>query len=133
MLGDIYLTGIGLFGSAQPDKSLSVHLRIFCNSNLLWEHSTQDWRVNQWGTIDVEPPLLLGSRWRYLIVARVTGAPCWQGVRGRPLYTLPRSWGRATQLGFYDPEEKVLAAALYDDEVENTFLSQFDLETGLKT
>ena len=123
--GDVYLTGIGLFGSAQPEKPLSVHLRIFCNSNLLWEHSTQDWRVNQWGTIDVEPPLLLGSRWRYLIVARVAGAPCWQGIRGRPLYTLPRSWGRATQLGFYDPEEKVLAAALYDDEVEKTFVFTF--------
>ena len=123
--GDVYLTGIGLFGSAQPEKPLSVHLRIFCNSNLLWEHSTQDWVVNQWGTIDVEPPLLLGSRWRYLIVARIAGAPCWQGIRGRPLYTLPRSWGRATQLGFYDPEEKVLAAALYDDEVEKTFVFPF--------
>ena len=129
--GDIYLTGIGLFGSTQPEKPLSVHLRIFCNSNLLWEHSVQDWRVNQWGTIDVEPPLLLGSRWRYLIVARVAGAPCWQGMRGRPLYTLPRSWGRATQLGFYDPEEKVLAAALYDDQVEKTFFSFFILFNNL--
>ena len=131
--GDVYLTGIGLFGASQPGKPLSVHLRIFCNSNLLWEFSNRDWRVNQWGTIDVEPPLLLGSRWRYLIVARVAGGPCWQGVRGRPLYTLPRSWGRATQLAFHDPEEKLLAAALYDDEVPKICIPHFhkygDLET----
>ena len=124
--GDVFLTGIGLFGASQPEKSLSVHLRIFCNSNLLWEFSNQDWRVNQWGTIDVEPPLRLGSRWRYLIVARVAGAPCWQGSKGRPLYTLPRCWGRATQLAFYDPEEKVLAAALYDDQVPETFSAFLD-------
>ena len=123
--GDVYLTGIGLFGASQPGKPLSVHLRIFCNSNLLWEFSNRDWRVNQWGTIDVEPPLLLGSRWRYLIVARVAGGPCWQGVRGRPLYTLPRSWGRATQLAFHDPEEKLLAAALYDDEVPKICIPHF--------
>ena len=74
--GDVYLTGIGLFGSSIPERGLSIHLRIFCNANLLWEKSAQDWVVNQWGTIDVEPPLKLGSRWRHLIVARVAGAPC---------------------------------------------------------
>ena len=47
----------------------------------------------------------------------ITGAPCWQGRWGRPLHTLPRSWGRANQLGFYDPEEKMLETALFDDEV----------------
>ena len=73
--GDVLLTGIGLFGAVCPENEVSVHVRVFCNSNLVWQRCEEAWKVNQWGTIHVEPPLLLASRGRYLIVARIAGGP----------------------------------------------------------
>ena len=73
--GDVLLTGIGLFGAVCPESEVSVHVRVFCNSNLVWQRCEEAWKVNQWGTIHVEPPLLLASRGRYLIVARIAGGP----------------------------------------------------------
>ena len=73
--GDVLLTGIGLFGAVCPENEVSVHVRVFCNSNLVWQQCEEAWKVNQWGTIHVEPPLLLASRGRYLIVARIAGGP----------------------------------------------------------
>ena len=73
--GDVLLTGIGLFGAVCPENEVSVHVRVFCNSNLVWQRCKEAWKVNQWGTIHVEPPLLLASRGRYLIVARIAGGP----------------------------------------------------------
>ena len=73
--GDVLLTGIGLFGAVCPENEVSVHVRVFSNSNLVWQSCKEAWKVNQWGTIHVEPPLLLASRGRYLIVARIAGGP----------------------------------------------------------
>ena len=123
VLGEgVTLVGVGVHGPVEvagEASTVTLHLRVFTCGALVWEATRAAWSATE-GVVAVEPPLHLLSRGRYLLVARVRGAPCWRGqdATPEPLHSL--RGGAATYLSFYDAEEKQLEEALYDDEVEET-------------
>ena len=123
VLGEgVTLVGVGVHGPVEVEgetSTVTLHLRVFTCGALVWEATRAAWSATE-GVVAVEPPLHLLSRGRYLLVARVRGAPCWRGQDATPGPLHSLRGGAATYLSFYDAEEKQLEEALYDDEVEET-------------